>query len=77
MPSKLEAARHRLAPMLEPRSIAVVGASQREGSFGLRLAQAVLSAGYKGQIDFVNPRQINYFSWPLYILHIACVTRLM
>lgn len=37
--------------------MAVVGASQREGSFGLRLAQAVLSAGYKGQIDFVNPRQ--------------------
>lgn len=59
-----EASRHRLAPMLEPRSIAVVGASQREGSFGRRLAQAVLSAGFKGQIDFVNPRQPNILGRP-------------
>jgi acyl-CoA synthetase (NDP forming) len=59
-----ETARHRLAPMLEPRSIAVVGASQREGSFGLRLAQAVLSAGYKGQIEFVNPRQPRILGMP-------------
>jgi acetyltransferase len=50
--------------MLEPRSIAVVGASQREGSFGLRLAQAVLSAGYRGQIDFVNPRQTQILGKP-------------
>jgi len=48
---------HRLASMLEARSIAVVGASERANSFGLRLAQAVTSAGYDGRIDFVNPKQ--------------------
>ena len=48
---------HRLAPMLEARSIAVVGASERENSFGLRLSQAVLSTGFDGRIDFVNPKQ--------------------
>ena len=47
---------HRLAPMLDARSIAVAGVSQRPGSFGLRLAQAVTSAGFNGRIDFVNPR---------------------
>lgn len=47
---------HRLAPMFEARSMAVVGASARAGSFGARLAAATLSAGFQGQISFVNPR---------------------
>jgi acetyltransferase len=42
--------------MFEARSMAVIGASERPGSFGLRLAQAVLSAGYDGRLDFVNPK---------------------
>ena len=46
----------RLSPMFEARSMVVVGASAREGSFGARLAQATLSAGFKGQVSFVNPR---------------------
>ncbi len=46
----------RLAPLFEPRSVAVVGASARPGSFGERLAKATRSAGYGGQIDFINPR---------------------
>lgn len=37
--------------------MAVIGASERANSFGLRLAQSVLSAGYDGRIDFVNPKQ--------------------
>ncbi|WP_343082459.1 acetate--CoA ligase family protein [Ostreiculturibacter nitratireducens] len=47
---------HRLSAMFEGRSMAVVGASARPGSFGARLAHAVLSGGFQGQIDFVNPR---------------------
>lgn len=50
-------ATNRLAPMLEARSIAVIGASERANSFGLRLTRAVLSAGYGGRIDFINPKQ--------------------
>ncbi|WP_167391478.1 acetate--CoA ligase family protein [Mesorhizobium temperatum] len=49
-------AAHRLAPMLDARSIAVVGVSERANSFGLRLAQAVTSANFSGRIDFINPR---------------------
>ncbi len=59
-------AAHRLAPMLEARSIAVVGASARADSFGLRLAQSVLSAGYDGRIDFINPKQDTILGRPCY-----------
>jgi acyl-CoA synthetase (NDP forming) len=47
---------HRLTPLLDPRSIAVAGVSERPNSFGLRLAQSVLSGNFAGQIDFINPR---------------------
>ena len=58
-PTKLSAVpeQHRLTPMFEAKSIAVLGASERPGSFGLRLAQSVVSAGFPGRIDFINPRQ--------------------
>ncbi len=47
---------HRLSPMFDAGSVAVVGASARPGSFGERLARAALSAGFAGQVSFVNPR---------------------
>ena len=56
----------RLAPMFEARSIAVLGASERPGSFGLRLAQSVMSAGFSGRIDFINPRQSTILGRPCY-----------
>jgi acetate---CoA ligase (ADP-forming) len=46
----------RLAPLLEPRSIAVVGASARTGSFGDQLVGQLLGGGYKGEVHLVNPR---------------------
>jgi acetyltransferase len=42
----------------------VAGASAREGSFGLRLAGSVLSAGYAGRIQFINPRQAEILGRP-------------
>lgn len=47
---------HRLSSMFEARSMVVVGASARAGSFGARLAEATLSAGFQGRLSFVNPR---------------------
>ncbi|PWJ88201.1 acyl-CoA synthetase (NDP forming) [Mesorhizobium loti] len=57
-------AAHRLAPMLDARSIAVVGVSERANSFGLRLAQAVTSANFSGRIDFINPRYESVLGQP-------------
>ena len=45
-----------LAPLLEPRSVAVVGASARPGSFGDQLVSQLLAGGYRGTVHLVNPR---------------------
>ncbi|MER9020178.1 MULTISPECIES: CoA-binding protein [unclassified Mesorhizobium] len=57
---------HRLAPMLDARSMVVAGMSGREGSFGLRLAQSVVSAGYSGRIQFIDPRQTEILGRPCF-----------
>jgi acetate---CoA ligase (ADP-forming) len=45
-----------LAALLEPRSLAVVGASARPGSFGDQLVGQLLAGGYRGTVQLVNPR---------------------
>lgn len=47
---------HRLRPLLEPRSIALVGASARPDSFGYATLRNLASPHYKGRIHAVNPR---------------------
>jgi len=42
--------------MLEARSVAVVGASARSGSFGERMMIELLDGGYEGQVYPVNPK---------------------
>ena len=47
---------HRLDALLRPDSIAIVGASQREGSFGRLLHQSIKSLGYEGEVYLINPK---------------------
>ncbi len=47
---------HRLHRMLSPRSIAVVGASQREGSAGYGMLAGLINADFSGALYPVNPR---------------------
>jgi acyl-CoA synthetase (NDP forming) len=42
--------------LLRPRSLAIVGASQREDSFGQRLLLSVRSGRYEGRVYPINPR---------------------
>ena len=46
----------RLGPLLAPRSIALLGASPREGSVGNRTARCLLDSGFAGALSFINPR---------------------
>ncbi|MCU0990389.1 MAG: acetate--CoA ligase family protein [Xanthomonadales bacterium] len=46
---------HTLAPLLQPASIAVVGASEKEGSVGRRTVENLLRGGYAGRLYAVNP----------------------
>ena len=46
---------HRLAPLLEPRSIAVIGASGRSGRPGFHTVRAVTALGFDGPVYPVTP----------------------
>lgn len=46
---------HYLRPLLEPDSIALVGASERTGSLGRTVYENLLAGGYKGPLYAVNP----------------------
>src|SRR5215213_415433 len=48
--------RQGLGALLRPNSIAIVGASEREGSFGQRLLRSVRSGRYAGRVYPINPR---------------------
>lgn len=45
-----------LHTMLDARSVALIGASSRFGSIGAMVARNLLAGGFKGTIDFVNPK---------------------
>jgi acyl-CoA synthetase (NDP forming) len=46
----------RLRPMLEARSVAVIGASRRSGSVGNEVLRQLLGGGFDGPVHPVNPR---------------------
>jgi len=46
---------HPLRPLLQPASIAVLGASERAGSVGRRTVENLLRGGYGGRLYAVNP----------------------
>jgi acetyltransferase len=48
--------RHYLTPLFEPRSVAIVGASETPGKVGTVLLSNMLSAGYRGPLFAVNPK---------------------
>ena len=48
--------RHRLERLFEPRSVCIVGASERPGSLGLAAVRNLLDGGFRGRLDLVNPR---------------------
>ena len=47
---------HRLEPLLNPGSVALVGVSERVGSLGEWVLNTFLSGGYRGDLYLVNPR---------------------
>lgn len=57
---------HRLDALLRPRSIAIVGASGRDGSFGKQLYQSIQSLDYAGQVYLINPKYDHIDGIPAY-----------
>lgn len=48
--------RHYLAPLMEPSSVAVIGASERAGSIGEVLMRNMVKAKFHGKLYAVNPK---------------------
>jgi acetyltransferase len=47
-----------LERLLNPRSVAVIGASTRAGALGQRVLENIMDAGFAGAIFAVNPKQV-------------------
>ena len=59
-------AEHRLDPLLQPTSIALLGASERNDSPGLTLAEMMIKSDYAGAVYPVNPGYPKILGLPCY-----------
>jgi acetate---CoA ligase (ADP-forming) len=57
---------HRLDPLLRPRSIAVLGATERAGTVGRTAVENLLKGGYEGGLYAVNPGRESVLGVPCY-----------
>lgn len=60
------AGRSALSALLEPRAIAIVGASERDGAVGAAVCRNLAAAGYAGEVMPVNPRHAELFGRPCF-----------
>ena len=65
-PYNVSMAQHKLSKLFEPQSIAVVGASEREGSLGRAVWQRLRAHAYTGRAFPVNPKHKNIFGEPCF-----------
>src|SRR3989304_10384061 len=56
--------KHYLTPLFEPRSVAVVGATEREGAIASIVLKNLLAAKYRGHLFAVNPRHATVHGVP-------------
>ncbi|HEX2389796.1 MAG TPA: GNAT family N-acetyltransferase [Casimicrobiaceae bacterium] len=57
---------HYLWPLLRPRSVALVGASERPRSLGRTVYENLLAGGFQGDLYAVNPRHAKVLERPAY-----------
>jgi acetyltransferase len=57
---------HSLAPLLAPRSVALIGASEREGSLGRTVYENLLRGAYTGRVHAVNPGRRDLLGRPVH-----------
>ncbi|MCK0508306.1 bifunctional acetate--CoA ligase family protein/GNAT family N-acetyltransferase [Aromatoleum anaerobium] len=58
--------KHYLSPLLEPKSVGVIGASQREASLGNVVIRNMQNAGFRGRLFAVNPKHESVLGVPCY-----------
>lgn len=55
---------HYLKPLLEPQSLAIIGASDKSDAIGNVILRNVIAGGYKGKVWAVNPRHSEVLGQP-------------
>jgi len=58
--------KHWLSPLLSPRSIAIVGASERSGSLAASTYHQLVDSGYRDRLFSVNPKYPQLYQQPCY-----------
>ncbi len=58
--------KHYLSPLFEPRSVGVIGASERESSLGNVLIRNMLESAFKGRLFAINPKHESVLGVPCY-----------
>ncbi len=58
--------KHYLTPLFEPKSVAIIGASERETSIGGVVLRNMIDAGFKGRLFAVNPKHDKVHDVPCY-----------
>lgn len=48
--------KHYLSPLFEPRNVAILGATERDGALGAVLVRNMLGAAFRGKVYAVNPK---------------------
>ncbi len=57
---------HDLKPFLQPESVAVIGATERPGSWGAGIMESLLDSKYPGRIFPVNRHAESVYGLPAY-----------
>ncbi|MCL2524020.1 MAG: bifunctional acetate--CoA ligase family protein/GNAT family N-acetyltransferase [Betaproteobacteria bacterium] len=57
---------HYLTTLFESKSVAVIGASERENSVGNVIFRNILNSGYKGRLYAINPKYETILGQPVY-----------
>ena len=55
-----------LKPLIEPASIAIIGASTRKGTVGCEIVAMIRETGYQGQVFPINPKYSSIQGFPCY-----------
>jgi len=57
---------HYLTPLFEPKSVAIIGASEKSDSIGATLVRNMLDGDYKGKVFCINPRHETLYGQPCF-----------
>lgn len=55
-----------LKPLLSPKSVAIIGASAKEGSLGYDTVRMIKKSGYKGEVYPINPKYEEILGYKVY-----------